>query len=138
MLHGLLALVFLSVGAVWLHGRVVGGLRDRVRAGRVDRAARSAARLVSGLNMTFLIGLPAVLAVDPLGITYGASPAVVVLLTVPLFTTAMTPGLLFLNVLVWKWGHLSHFDRWHHSLGTLAALAFIPYLMYWNLLGFRY
>ncbi len=138
LLHGLLALVFLSVGAVWLHGRVVRGSEVREPESRLEGAAQTGARLLSALNMIFLLGLPTALALDPQGLTYGAPPVVILLLVIPLFTTAMAPGLLFLNVLVWKRGCASNFDRWHHSVVTLAAVAFIPYLMYWNLLGFKY
>ena len=138
MLHGFLALVFLSVGAVWLRGRVDGRSKAHRSEKRLDWASRVAVRLVSGLNMVFLLGLPTVLALDPQGLTYGASLGVILLLAIPLLTTAMTPGLVFLNVLVWKRGRTTNIHRLHHSLVTLAAVAVIPYLMYWNLLGFRY
>jgi hypothetical protein len=38
----------------------------------------------------------------------------------------------------WKNNYWSLVKRSHYSLITLAALVFIPFLTYWNLLGFQF
>ena len=50
----------------------------------------------------------------------------------------LSAALLAFDVLAWKrsWWTLS--ARLLHSVYTLAALAFVAYLNYWNLLGFHY
>jgi len=60
------------------------------------------------------------------------------LLVIPLVTTAGVALLTVLNILAWKKAWWSFWRRVLHSVFALAALAFVAYLNYWNLLGFRY
>lgn len=52
--------------------------------------------------------------------------------------TVLTLGLLIFTVLAWKNNYWSFWKRSHYSLITLGALVFIPFLTYWNLLGFQF
>ena len=138
-LLGFSALVFLSACVVWPVGGLIRRLRKRPsQAARLARPARLLAGLISALNLVFLIGLALALASDPLGIRYGVPPIVIVLLCIPLLTTALTIGLPILTALVWKNRCGSVAWRLYYSLVTVAALAFIWFLNYWNLLGFRF
>ena len=65
-------------------------------------------------------------------------PIVIVLLCIPLLTTALAIGLPILTALVWENKCGSVAWRLYYSLVTLAALAFVWFLNYWNLLGFRF
>ena len=59
-------------------------------------------------------------------------------LLLTILAVVLTIGSLVFTMLAWKdryWGTLR---RLHHTLVTLAALAFIPFLAYWNLLGFHF
>ncbi|MEW5859909.1 MAG: hypothetical protein AB1861_21395 [Cyanobacteriota bacterium] len=77
---------------------------------------------------------------------YGVPAIIIALLYIPPVTTGMTLGLPTFTVLAWKNKNWSIVERssfgaaslTHYSLITLAALAFVPFLMYWNLLGFQF
>ncbi len=91
------------------------------------------------LNLVFLIGLP--LSLYTIGLwklIYGVTPIVIALLVLPLITTFLTLALLIFTLVIWKYKYWSIFSRLHYSLVTFAALTFIPFLTYWNLLGFNF
>ncbi len=67
--------------------------------------------------------------------TYGKLPVLTALPAIPIVTTVLTIGLPALTVFTWLEGYWSPIGRLHYSLTTVAALAFIPFLRYWNLLG---
>ena len=95
--------------------------------------------LVSTLNLIFLIGLAvALLQVDQMAFAYGMPPFMLALLSIPMLTTGLTIGLVYHTALAWKNGSGSLPGRCYYTLVTLATLMFIPFLEYWNLLGFRY
>lgn len=138
-LAGFIAIVFLSACAAWVYQRLIRRLRKPGGADiGLSRLARILGRLVSALNVIFLSGLPLTLAWDPIQLTYGVPGLVIGLLCIPLLTSILTIGLPICAVLAWKNGYWSITERLHYSLITLAALVFIPFLLYWNLLGFRY
>jgi hypothetical protein len=94
---------------------------------------------VSALNLIFLIGLGlVVLNTDFWEFFFGVPPAAIVLLFIPPLTTGLTLGLFVFTVLAWKNQYWSAIKRVHYSFITLAALGFISFLNYWNLLGFRF
>jgi CubicO group peptidase (beta-lactamase class C family) len=96
--------------------------------------------LVSGLNLTFLIGwvLAFTPVMDLVELDFGVPPAVVIWLVLPLLSTALTGALAILVVPFWRNRQGSPWGRFHCSLVTLSAVLFVPFLMYWNLLGFHY
>ena len=59
------------------------------------------------------------------------------LLALPLVTTALTLGMVAAAVQAWRRRSWNLAARLHYSLVTLAALAFVWWLNYWNLLGYR-
>jgi hypothetical protein len=69
---------------------------------------------------------------------YGVPALAIAFLCLPLLTTILTVALLFCSLQVWKRGYWSLMARAHYSLIALAALVFIPFLNYWNLLGFKF
>lgn len=93
------------------------------------------AALASTLNGAFLIGLGVVRKkVDSGRFLYGMPPAVKGLLLLPLL--AIPPAVLLPGYLFW-----SHSGGWEllYGVGVLLVCgAFIPFLRYWNLLGFKY
>ena len=91
------------------------------------------------MNVVFLICLPLVAwRIDVWKLLYGVPAIIITLLYIPPLTTGMTLGLPRFTVLAWKNNNWSIVERSHYSLITLAALAFIPFLMYGNLLGFQF
>jgi hypothetical protein len=59
------------------------------------------------------------------------------LLCIPLITTVLAVALPFAGVMGWRSARWSWLSTLHYALVVLAILAFIPFLVYWNLLGFR-
>jgi hypothetical protein len=109
------------------------------KASKMARLAQFLAVLVSALNLIFLIGLGlVVLNTDFWEFFFGVPPAAIALLLIPPLTTGLTLGLLVFTVLAWKNQYWSAIKRVHYSFITLAALGFVSFLNYWNLLGFRF
>lgn len=91
---------------------------------------------IASLNLIFLLGF--ILASShPYGLTYGVPVLVIILLCLPLLTTVLTVGLMIFTLLAWKNGDWIG-QRLYYSLMTLTSVAFILWLRYWNLLGFRF
>ncbi|MEW6495718.1 MAG: serine hydrolase domain-containing protein [Cyanobacteriota bacterium] len=139
-LVGFYTVLFLSGGITW----IIRSLRSRFRKqgfkdNKLAQLAWLVAGLVSILNLVFLIAFP--LAVGLIGIwnlVYGVPAIIIALLCIPPVTTGMSLALPTFTVLAWKNKYWSVWDQAHYCLITLAALAFIPFLVYWNLLGFQF
>ncbi len=71
-------------------------------------------------------------------LAYGMSREFVLLLWLPIVTTGMSVGLVYCSARSWRRSTWSAMGRVYYSLVTLAALAFVAFLLEWNLLGFRY
>jgi hypothetical protein len=82
--------------------------------------------------------MQAVSIIAPLDLFFGVSGIWKAILFIPILTTGLTILLPIFTVQVWRKNYWSLTGRLHYSLVTLAAIAFIPFLIYWNLLGFQY
>lgn len=91
---------------------------------------------MSALYVLFLIGMVIVLG-DTLRM-YGVPPLLPFVLVLPLLAVVLTIGALGFTVLVWRNRYWGVIGRVHYTLVTLMSLAFIWFLNYWNLLGFRF
>ncbi len=136
---GAFMLVFLSAAAGWPAGSLV--RRTRKKPGNPSsmfHTARLWAGLIGGLNLFFWISLAWVLSSFANEMIYGVPTVVKVLLLIGNLTSILALGLLVFLFLAWKNSYWSTLARLHYTLVCLSALAFVPYLAYWNLLGFRY
>jgi hypothetical protein len=137
--------VFLSGTVVWplraLARRVrkPGDVRVLGSGRRIAVLASVAAWLTAGLNAVFLLGLLLVLprALD-LELQFGMPPLLVALLGIPMLTSALAIGLLLLAIPVWRIRGLLKVEGVMYSAVTMFAVVFVPFLLYWNLLGFRW
>lgn len=110
--------------------------RTHLQSLYLSEISRLLAGLIGALNLAFLAGLALVLSlVGQWEFTYGKLPVLTALPAIPIVTTVLTIGLPALTVFTWLEGYWSPIGRLHYSLTTVAALAFIPFLRYWNLLG---
>jgi len=57
-------------------------------------------------------------------------------LTLPLIGLALTALAAVLAVRVWREGYWTRAARLFHTGGVVAAVAFVWFLNYWNLLGY--
>ena len=71
---------------------------------------------------------------DPLEIVYGIPPLLRTAMTLPVPIAVLTLGALVFAGLAWKRRYWGLAGRIHYTLVTLAALAFVWSLYYWNLL----
>lgn len=130
-------LAFLSVGA-WPIVYVVRRLRRRPASdAKRARVARLLAAGLSVLNLIFLAGFAAALMQSLAGASPYPPPWLLALLVIPIITSVLASVLVISTLLAWKDRYWSLIGRLHYSLVTLAALAFIWFANYWNLLGLK-
>jgi len=145
--------VFLSA-AIW----PVGALHGRWRWWRGTRPAETTAltptRLPSLAHwvmdivavlywLVFLIPFLLVLVLGQDGFGYFITsltipPPIIAWLTLPLIAIPLTVVGVLLTVPVWTRRYWTPFGRIHYTVVVGAALAFIVWLSYWNLIGFRW
>ncbi len=132
------AIVFLSACIVWPIGYIFNLIRGQASLNRQKKTfAWVIAGVLGTLNLVFLIGLPLSLWLTGWKLAYGVPTIVVALLCLPLITSILSLVLLLFTILIWKNNYWSWIGKTHYSLITLAAWIFIPFLAYWNLLGFQ-
>jgi len=130
-------LAFLSMIAV----AAIRFIRNRRQSGyrKADpRGASVAYWIIVGicvLNLLFVTGT--VLWGNPVPL-FGVSLIYRIVLGVGVLGAVLTVGALIYSVLAWKRGYWGIATRVHYTLATVAALAFVWFLNYWNLLGWRF
>jgi len=92
---------------------------------------------VAAGNLFFLAGMFLAL-LNKSALAYGLPFYVALLLCIPLITTVATPIVLWQAFRAWKTRSGSPVSRTFYSFVAFAAVCFIPFLVYWNLLGFHY
>jgi CubicO group peptidase (beta-lactamase class C family) len=129
-------LIFLSMLPV----AVIRSLRNRRTSGDQNpapRGARVAYWLIVGisvLNLLFVVGN--VLWGEQ--IAFGVTLIYKVVLGLGVLSALLTVGALVYAVLAWKDGYWGVAFRTYYTLATIAAVAFIWFLNFWNLLGWRF
>lgn len=140
----LCVLIFLSVFPVAL----IRAIRNRLSGNRepASRGAGTASWIILGicvLNLLFLVGI--MLYVQ--GILQGGNPPTElhplplttnIALGLGVLSAILTVGALVYTVLAWRNSYWSVAFRTYYSLVTVAAVAFVWFQNYWNLLGWRY
>jgi hypothetical protein len=119
--------------------RFIWNLRPSNDRKPASRGARVAYWIIGGicvLNLLFVIGM--VPASNPPTELLGAQLIVKIVLGVGVLSAVLTVGALIYSVLAWKRSYWSIAARVHYTLVTVAALAFVWFLNYWNLLGWRF
>jgi CubicO group peptidase (beta-lactamase class C family) len=139
-LLGFCVLVFLSAFFIWPIRPLIRRLRGKqFKRKRPHSQSWLIAGIVSTLYLVFLIGFPLSLWLyGAWKLAYGVPAFAIAFLCLPLIATALTLALPVFTVQAWTNKYWSVWMRSHYSLITLAALVFIPFLTYWNLLGFQF
>jgi len=134
---GVTAAVFLGLFLSAATGWPLAALRRRLckRPGTVDRR-----RLLAGgvglLHLLFVAG--AVWVFASWSFVYRPTWVTIVWLSLPLAAALLTVPLAIAAVRVWREGAWTVAGRVHFSLVVAAAVAFLPFLWHWRLLGFWY
>jgi len=108
---------------------------DRKPAPRGTRVAYQIIVGISVLNLLFVIGT--VLSFNPVPV-FGVSMIYKIVLGLGVLAAVLTVGALIYSVLAWKRSYWGIAARVHYTLVAVAALAFVWFLNYWNLLGWRF
>jgi CubicO group peptidase (beta-lactamase class C family) len=106
--------------------------------GSTPRGARVAGWISVGigvLNLLFLVGTA--LWANPVPL-YGVSLRYQIVLALPVLAAVLAVGALVYTALAWREGFWGIAGRVHYTLVTVAAVAFVWFLNYWNLLGWRF
>jgi CubicO group peptidase (beta-lactamase class C family) len=128
-------LLFLSIILVGLIRAIRNRLdRDRNPTSRSGRVANGLILGISILNLLFVIGN--VLWGEQL--VYGIGLSYKVVLGLGVLSALLTVGAFVYVVLAWKNQYWDVALRVYYTLVTVAAVAFVWFLNYWNLLGWRY
>jgi CubicO group peptidase (beta-lactamase class C family) len=101
------------------------------------RWARRNLGLLGALNLAFVIAFVSIFAAGLDDLIFALPKGLYAVLTLPLITLALTVLAAFLAVRVWRESYWTRGARVLHSAGVAAALAFVWFLNYWNLLGYR-
>src|SRR5215212_52606 len=108
---------------------------DRIPASRGARVAYWIILGISVLNLLFVVGT--VKWGNQPNVLSGTSMIYKIVLGVGVLSAVLTVSALLYSVVAWKnssWGIAA---RVHYTLVTVAAVAFVWFLNYWNLLGWR-
>jgi CubicO group peptidase (beta-lactamase class C family) len=134
--YGLLAgcvAVFLSTLVVWPIGWLIARRKATPRP-RLAGLARWLAWGISALYVLFLV----IFVVSISDLLQFPAPLTKAALVVAMAATALTVGMAACAGFAWQRRYWTIVGRAHYTLVTLGALAFIWFLNYWNLLGFRW
>ncbi|MBI4557284.1 MAG: serine hydrolase, partial [Candidatus Hydrogenedentes bacterium] len=102
------------------------------------RRAWRCAYAVSGLNLLFLVCLAATLILWREEVQYQMPKPLVALLYMPVANLILTAALLLTTITLWLKRQALLATRLYHSLLSVSAVAFIWFLLHWNLLKFHY
>ena len=136
-----LALVCVLLFVSMLPVALVRGIRNRRYESNRSPASRAADRLIyaiSLLNVLFLVGLALWFRPERPSELHGLPLTVEIVLGLGVLAAVLTVGALVYAALAWKNSYWSVVYRVYYTLVTLAAVAFVWFLHYWNWLGWRY
>src|SRR5215204_1987766 len=109
---------------------------DRIPASRGARVAYWIIVGISVLNLLFVVGT--VKWGNQPNVLSGTSMIYKIVLGVGVLSAVLTVGALLYSVVAWKNSYWGIAARVHYTLVTVAAVAFVWFLNYWNLLGWRF
>jgi hypothetical protein len=107
---------------------------DRKPATTLPRAAQLVAGLAAALSLLLLLGI-FILVQDSAGVSSGNVPLWGFVTAASVIIALLAPALIVFTALAWirhLWGLAG---RIHYTLVTLAAIAFVWFMYFWNILG---
>jgi hypothetical protein len=108
----------------------------------VNPGAARAARWFAAVSILFFLGSLAIIGAELSGdifeYAYGVPPKIAFLLRLQYLAPLLVLGMAGFSVFAWRKGWWSLKSRVHYTMITFAAVALIPMLIYWRLLGFAY
>jgi CubicO group peptidase (beta-lactamase class C family) len=130
-------LAFLSMLLVAAIRAIRGRLKsDAIHEPRGARIAQSIITAICLLNLLFLVGTA--LWGNPTTELHDVSLTAKIVLGLGVVSAILTVGAVLYSLLAWKDRYWGVVGRAYYTLVTLAAIAFVWLLNYWNLLGWRF
>jgi hypothetical protein len=129
--------LFSVIAFPWRLSRIITEDRDSNIIKRIKFLIGS----IAYINLLFFVAGRLLLAykqTEFLKLIYGVNPIVLLVLSLPIISSGMTVILFFGILLIWKNKKGRCIQRVCYTLFAGAALMFIAFLNYWNLLGFRF
>jgi CubicO group peptidase (beta-lactamase class C family) len=111
--------------------------RRKCQSVAAPKAARWLAGVMSGLFVVFLLCVFGAVS-DEKALMAGVPPILKLGLVLPLIAILLGVGVLFYMLKAWRKGYWTRCHRLHYTLVFVAALVFIWFLNFWNLLGWRF
>jgi CubicO group peptidase (beta-lactamase class C family) len=119
---------------------LVSALRNWKRDREAPPPARWARRnlgALGALNLIFVVAFAATVAANLDNLVFSQPKGLYAVLTLPLVGLLLTALAVVLAVRVWRGSFWTRGSRLLHTAGVVAAVAFVWFLGYWNLLGYR-
>lgn len=137
---GLFNTVFLIGFLALPLGAMARRLKGTGRGGpHMPRWGRRITAAVCLLNLVFLVGVLMVLAlVEPWRFTLGTPPILRALFVIPFITVPGSLGVVAFTAAAWAKSEGTAARRLWYTGVSLVLAAYVPFLLYWNLLGLRY
>jgi CubicO group peptidase (beta-lactamase class C family) len=110
--------------------------RDKAEAPSARWARRNLGAL-GALNLAFIVAFAAIFAAGLDDLVFALPKGLYAVLTLPLIGLVLTAAAAFLVVRVWRGSYWTRGARLLHTAGVAAAVAFVWFLGYWNLVGYR-
>ncbi len=137
LILGIILLVFISV-LRWPVAAIFGRLCRRRRDEKpAPRLARWTAGLMVLLQTVFIAGLALMLS-DVEQLMFGVPLTMKILLGLPVISILLLIGTFLFMTSAWIRGYWTGCARFHYTLVFLSGLAFLLFLNYWNLLGWKF
>lgn len=95
------------------------------------------AGLMSWLFLIFIVGMVGVMS-DYMELMFGVPPLLKILSVLTMLAVILAVGVLLILFLVWGRGYWTICGRIYYTLIFLASCAFIWFLNYWHLFGFKF
>ncbi len=111
--------------------------RRKCEGVKAPKAARWLAGLMSGLFVLTLLGVLASVS-NVKELMAGVPPILKFSLVLPLLAAVLGIGVLIFTAMAWAKRYWTRCHRLHYTLVLLAGLAFLWFLNFWNLLGWRF
>jgi hypothetical protein len=119
-------------------------LVSALRHWKSDKAGPKGARwarlnlgALGALNLAFVAGFAGILTAGIDELIFALPKGLYAVLTLPLLGLALAAVAVVLLVGVWREGYWTRTMRLLHTGGVFAAIAFVWFLNYWNLLGYK-
>ena len=134
---GIILLLYISI-LRWPLASIFGRLCRRKRDEKpAPRLARWMASLMALVQVVFIVGLALMLS-NIENLMFGVPMTMKILLALPLVSILFLAGTFLYMLSAWLKGFWGGCARIHYTMVFLAGLAFLFFLNYWNLLGWKF